>query len=295
MTLDRILTFSTLVTTLLTGAFSLGCALEHGEGAAPDEPALGEVESPLNLARWFASWGTTNGPDLDLGPSTDRTCFLAGVAGNLNVGWGWDHAGRESEAAVWIKDSRWIMTAAGGHDYDDVVMNNPVNAHAICIGTTTNRVIFYTGGAGGSVNNKVVIAPVTANRQCFLHDISGYSGTWWDSNARVKVFKENGNWVMESANLGTSDGIPNLGAVCVDVPAGTWVGTGSWGASNPGVFTANIEFEGTAAACGLTGISGPLKANEWDDGAMINWPASSPGTWTMRLEDGKTGFVTCVE
>ncbi|MGN6105232.1 MAG: hypothetical protein ACTHU0_09030 [Kofleriaceae bacterium] len=293
--MDRIVGRSSLALGVMSGSLLLGCAAGlDEEGGELDDESLAEVESSLSLGRTFASWGTTNGPDLDIGPASTQTCFLAGVAGNLNAGWGWDHGGRASEAGLTITNGRWILTSAGGLDYGDVVMGNTVNAHVVCVGTTANRTFYSDGGAGGSVNRKKVLEPVAANRQCFLRQVSGYSGTWASSSARVKLIQENGNWVLESANLGVSAGIPYLGAVCFDIPAGTWVGTGSWGAANPGSGTFNVLGEATAGACGLTGIQGPLKNNEWDDGAMITWPSSSPGTWTIRVEDGKTGFVTCL-
>lgn len=54
-------------------------------------------------------------------------------------------------------------------------------------------------------------------------------------------------------------------------------------------------FEGAPGICALSGVSGPLKYNAWDDGAMITWPAKSPGNWTIQVKNGKTGFVTCLD
>jgi hypothetical protein len=69
-----------LVTMLLRASGALGCAIE----AVPeDEPV---VQTEQAFGRWFWSWGTTAGPDLDLGSDANKTSFLAGVAGNLSVG-----------------------------------------------------------------------------------------------------------------------------------------------------------------------------------------------------------------
>lgn len=288
---------------VLSSCLMMGCAMDGedtsgADDAGVDEPgadSLGSAESALALSRGFWSWGTTNGADLDLGPAAGQTCFLAGVAGNLNAGWGWDHGGRASTAGVYVANGRWYLAGRGGLNYGNVVMNNPVNAHAVCIGTAKNRITYFDGGAGGSVNHVKVLEPVKANRQCFLARVSGYSGTWFSSAARVRLLKQNGSWVLDSANLGVSAGIPLMSAVCVDIPAGTWVGTGNWGAGNPGTVNAITLFEGAPGICALSGVSGPLKYNAWDDGAMITWPAKSPGNWTIQVKNGKTGFVTCLD
>ena len=276
---------------LLSSCLLFGCALDAGEG----DDELGHAESALSLSRGFASWGTTNGSDLDLGPAAGQTCFLAGVAGNLNEGWGLDNTGRPSMAGVHIASGHWWLAGRGGLGANNVVLNNPVNAHAVCIGTDVHQTTYYDGGKYGSVNHIKILEPVTANRECFLREVSGYTGSWSSSAAHVRVMKQAGNWVLESSNLGVASGVPWLTAICVDIPAGTWVGTGLWAASNPGTYTANILYEGSPGVCGLNGVTGPIKNNDWSDGAMIDWPASSPGTWTMTVKNGKTGFVTCLD
>jgi len=278
---------------LVSSCLLFGCAMDPADGAGDEE--LGEAESALSLSRGFASWGTTNGPDLDLGPAAGQTCFLAGVAGNLNAGWGWDHGGRPSIAGVHVSGGHWWLTGSGGLDYGNAIINNPVNAHAVCIGTDTHQKTYHDGGAGGAVNHQVTLEPIAANRECFLREVTGYSGTWFSSAASVRLLKQSGNWVLASSNLGVSAGIPWITAICVDIPAGTWVGTGNWGAGNPGTVNGITLFEGAPGVCGLTGVSGPLKNNNWDDGAMITWPASSPGNWTIQVKNGKTGFVTCLD
>lgn len=287
--------FLSLASTLASSTLALGCMTElDGTEDTTGDEALGEIESSLSLARWFWSWGTTAGPDVDIGPASDRTCFLAGAAGNLNAGWGWDNGGSPSIAGVRISGGRWLLSGTGGRDEGNTVIGNPVNARAVCIGTTANRTMYSDGGPGHFLNHKMYLEPVKAGRTCMLARVSGYSGSWSSSSARVQLIQQNGSWYLESANIVMNAGIPRIDVVCVDLPRGTWVGTGSWGAANPGSGTFPVLSEATAGVCGLTGISGPMKYNEWDDGAMLAWPASSPGTWTIRVEDGKRGYVTCL-
>jgi hypothetical protein len=274
---------------LLGGVLLSSCAVDTGD------ESLGSVESEISGGRWYASWGTTNGPTLDITTgsqgvvTSDWTCFLSGVAGNLNAGWGWDHPGRWSEASVDLVGGHWILTGEGGADYGNVPMNNPVNARAVCVHNVTNRFWTSMGGAGGSVNQKITLGTATANRVCMLNDVTGYSGSWISGSARAKVFKENGNWVFETANIGTSAGIPFFSAVCFDLPAGTWVGTGTWFAgTNMPILT-----EGGPGECGLSGIAGSFSVNSWTNGDWIDWPDTYPGVWTIDVGSGKTGFVTC--
>jgi hypothetical protein len=48
-------------------------------------------------------------------------------------------------------------------------------------------------------------------------------------------------------------------------------------------------------ACALTGVQGHFTANDWSDGAVINWPPAIPGWWTLSLKNGKKAWVTCVQ
>lgn len=293
----------TLQISFLSTLSLFGCGIDEEPRSTGDETTvdnqgadeLGTAQSALSLSRGLWGWGTTNGSDLDIGSAVGQTCFLAGVEGNLNAGWGWDHGGRASTAGVYMANGRWYLAARGGLDYGNVVINNPVGANAVCIGTDKNRKVYSQGGAGGSVNATKILEPVVANRQCFLARVSGYSGTWFSSSASVRLLKQNGNWVLSSSNLGVTAGIPFLNAVCVDVPAGTWVGTGALGTGNPGTATATMLAEAGPGVCGLTGVSGPLKYNAWGDGAMLSWPARSPGNWTIQVKNGKSGWVTCLD
>ena len=284
-----------LVACLWSSAGSLlwGCAA--ADDAAAHEN-VGEAQSALSLSRGFWSWGTTNGQTIDIGSAANQTCFLAGVAGNLNAGWGWDHGGRPSQAGVGIDgNGHYFVVASGGLDYGNVVMNNPVDGKVVCIGTSANRKSYSQGGAGQGVNETTTLEPIKANRQCFLSYVSGYSGTWASGSARAQVLQQGANWVLETANLGVSAGIPAFGAVCVDLPANTWSGTGAKGVGNPGSVTVNMLGEATPGACGLTGIQGPIANNSWTDGVLLNWPAKSPGEWTLTVVNGKTGWVTCID
>ena len=48
-------------------------------------------------------------------------------------------------------------------------------------------------------------------------------------------------------------------------------------------------------ACALTGAQGHFTANDWTDGALINWPSVFPGYWKVALKNGKKVWVTCMQ
>ena len=138
---------------------------------------------------------------------------------------------------------------------------------------------------------------VTSKRQCFLTGVWGVGASWMHSTDHVRVTNDGTNWwidgAVETSQLGNSRGYAS--AMCVDMPTGTWVGTGVWGAGDSSL----IDRE-----CGLGFHRDGLRthrstrrfmANDWTDGALINWPSSIPGWWTLSLKNGKKAWVTCMQ
>jgi len=247
-----------------------------------------------SLGRWFASWGTTNGDDALLGPISDRTCFLSGVAGNLNAGATTWQVGWPSAARVLQKNQGWFLRARGGGNNSGYAIGNPVLAHAVCITAVANRTNNVTWQSDWG---KTFLAAVTPNRQCFLTGVWGVGGSWMSNTDHVRVTNDGSNWwidgTVNTSSLGNSRGYAS--AICVDMPANTWVGTGVWSVADPGSTTFNAGWDSTGMACALTGVQGHFTANDWSDGAVINWPAAIPGWWTLSLKNGKKAWVTCVQ
>jgi hypothetical protein len=246
------------------------------------------------LGRWFYSWGTTNGPDANLGPADDRTCFLSGVAGNLNAGDNSYGPGWPSKAQVSIYNGGWWLRASGGGNWAGNPIGNPVLAHAVCINTVAGRTpnVKWQSDWGPTL-----VAPVTPKRRCFLTGVWGVGASWMDGDDYVRVTNDGTNWWIDGAvntsQLGSSHGYAS--AMCVDMPTGTSVSSWTWYTNDPGSWTPNVGYDSTGMACALTGVQGHFTANDWTDGALINWPSSFPGYWKVALKNGKKAWVTCMQ
>ncbi len=272
----------------LLACVSMGVACSASESDGEGNGATTEVQSALS---WRTAWSWGSVDDLlDMGPSSNRTCVLSGVAGNLSAG---DDC-CASAAAIARKSDNLLTVGGAGHSVGGLV-NAPVEGHAVCVASATNLVTVILNPKDSSVT----LGPVTAARQCFLSGVWGTAGAWASSNAYARVTNDGTNWFLQS-NLNTVFTGDNWGAMatCFDVPAGTWVGTGVWNAPDPGTVTANIGWDSspvTLMACGLTGIQGHFTANDYSDGALINPPSAFPGWWTMTLKNGKKAWVTCLQ
>jgi hypothetical protein len=285
-----------IVATSLVGCGGLDDAHDTADNPTGGQP-LAQAQSNLSVARWFYSWGEATGPDADLGPDTDRTCFLSGVAGILQIDYHCSipDCNNGSMAGVYRSNGHWYLRAHNPTPW-------PVNARAICIGTVANRTDPVTWSSGAAA---VPVAPVTANRQCFLTKVTGGSENWVYEGEGVGLVRKNNPlalnatwWYLTgtvSADLFTGDKA-TASAACVDMPAGTTVTSFDPPAvPDPGSHTTNLVYDSAGALCGLRGVSGPFVGDSWTDGALISWPASFPGTWTLSLTNGKGAHVTCMQ
>jgi hypothetical protein len=301
-TASRLGGLTSVIAALLSCAVVSGCAMQTNQS---DNESTGDTSQALS-AFWRASWGTTQASiynAADLGPIAGRTCFLAGVAGNLSAGEQWSSRGVMSEAAIEQHNGHYWLVAGGGADAFGAFYNNPVNAHAACVYTKP------TGGASlnGLGEGQTVIASVAPGRQCFLDGIYSVTGLWTSAADYVKVWHDNTNWYLSTNmtkqgqinGVGDSFGFLNASAVCLDAPAGASIRfPPSISADDPGYTNYKfLAWEGdTAASCGLTGIQGHFTANDWNDGAMLNWPsASNPEWWSATVENGKTAWSACIK
>src|SRR5262245_41269975 len=101
--------------TLLLFATCAGCTGQVAENV--EEEPTGEQQSDLST-RWYYSWGTTDGPEVDTHVSTSQaTCFLNGIAGNLSAGdlpSSANYDAQRSEASVFEQNGTWWIHAQGG-------------------------------------------------------------------------------------------------------------------------------------------------------------------------------------
>lgn len=158
----RSLALSCLTAGLVT---STACTMNAGDdGSDPARaPITNETTQPIN---WLTvgSWGTPGnaGPDLDIGPSNDRTCFLTGVVGSLKAypgpyqspAFGPD---TRASAGVYEVEGRWKVETRAG--------NGPgVAAQVACIAYAANRT--WLGVLESPNSLTATWVPATPNRQC---------------------------------------------------------------------------------------------------------------------------------
>ena len=258
-------------------------------------------------------WGTTSDlTGLKTGPTSDSTCFLSGVAGNLSLGYEKGFGGSqavESTARVgekpWPTGHYWLVAHGGAytnHLNERAWAGNPVRAQATCFWTTTNvHEAIWTSGTQASPSWPVKVADLAPNRQCFLSRVDGVHGAWKSSTTFARVAKRTAvdathpapGWYIET-NLESdpySGSHTRVGGRCVDFPAGTVLSSGAVsGQSNVGITSGSA-----VKACALTGITGAFNQDSWTNGALIHPPSSVNGNWSMSVSGGKTGAFTCAQ
>jgi hypothetical protein len=261
------------------------------------------------------SWGTTrdlNG--VDIGSTSNRTCFLSGVAGNLNagatLGFGCGLLGEESVARVsekWPSNGHYWLVAHGGactNQQDQRVWDdNPVNAQATCVFDPPSNVTEGYWQQGPPVRITGLNAPGDKVRRCFLSGLWGIAGAWNSSSRYARVKKvttpdethPTTGWYVE-ANLPTGgDGShPRVEARCMDFPEGSTVTVGTTPLSSE-TDTQAITSGTGVRACALMGIKGAFNVNSWTNGVAMNTPAQPTGNWSLTVTGGKTATWACVE
>src|SRR5262245_23097904 len=208
------------------------------------------------VGRWFFSWGTTNGPDLQLVLTKNATCFLSGVAGNLSAGT-IEGKGWRSEASVFEKDNFWMLRARGGGNKDGAAINNWVNAHAVCIFLAVNHKTNKTSVVDGG---KAFLANVKPPLQCFLSGILGGSGNWTNNSDYVRVTEDGTKWHIEGISSFNPDK-PWVSAICVDMPPGAQPSPAEYSVNDPSQKNFFIGNDIAGVACALTGVRGRFTAN----------------------------------
>jgi hypothetical protein len=302
---------------LFLGALSTGCVADPDQSEIDDEDTIGETQDPLT--GWTAwSWGTTTDlVGISISSSTQMTCVLSGVAGNLNAGQVFGGSANEpSVAEVRWGSSNYTLLAHGGAyaDYsnDPVFANNPVAARSTCF--------FATSGDGGTWQSQSKNYPPSwpvwitglgeSNRQCFLSGITGVVGAWTGTEggtpyARVvKVTSADSThpsagWYVES-NLHDEEphgSHAEVRGTCVDFPSGTIFSSGMVYATEGGTTSVPIGLGMGSGikGCALTGVTGALTVNNFTDGALITAPATLDGTWSITVKNGKQANWACAK
>jgi len=262
-----------VIAVALAGA---GCAVEDDgadDGAAAQ---VGEAEQAVS-AFGIWSWGCASGPcAIDLGTATNRTCFLAGVWGNLQ------HAGTYSQVDVVRAPNitgqlRWGL---------QVVHNGqPLGGTAVCIpGAVAATATWHNGQA------EVSLGAGNATRRCFLSSVRNTNGFTATSDF-VRVRKVGSTWFVGGNQQPGRDVVAS--AVCVDVPSthaefGLVVGNGGELLDRP-----LQDNNPSGWACGLRLIGGHFTANDFHDGVWLDYNGGI-SMWEANGVNGKSLTAACV-
>ena len=177
-----------------------GCVTE-------DELELTETEQDLSWMTWVV-YGTSDGSELDMGPTSDRTCFLTGIRGSLS----------DSEAGAFR-----VWDAARGQERWKVRTKTSATALGVrvmvgCIRAVEGRVQLRVSASHDDRNPSTKIDD-RPTRQCFLQNLRTESSDGFVS-ARLERYPDWQTDRMEwSLYLANTSGQTTATAVCVDVPS----------------------------------------------------------------------------
>ncbi|MFY0533201.1 hypothetical protein [Nannocystis pusilla] len=205
-------------------------------------------------------------------------------------------------------DDHYYLVAHGGayrnNTNDLVSYDNLVQGQATCIYTTRDR----KAGSWKSGQNPVKIADLTSAtelgyRRCYLNGVTGVNASWNSSSsyARPKVRHD---------RLGSPDDrlvrrrraprhrLRRLRPGRRDLhhlPLGTTFTSGAVSAG-PGTTNSDTLTSGSDVnACWLTEIYGALNVNDVSDGAVMTFPGTPTGNWTLTVKNGKTAHWECAQ
>jgi hypothetical protein len=262
---------------LSLAAFAGGC-LSGASGEGEDETAenLPTMEVQQALGVWTFSWKCAGSCTLDLGTPTNRTCFLAGVRGDLT--------GKITQPILTslvrvVLDGNWSLEVRSA-------LGNRLAGDAICVDTAVNRTSKYTWSSGAA---STPMGAGTAARRCFLTDVYNYDSFKLNTDyARVWKDSFTGTWYL-NGNLSGMYGA-TVGAICIDVSAdfGSWL----WTSGDPGSRLEDLAHDPGGVACAMTGLGGHFTANDYSDGVQIKYDIGT-SYWQQQTVNGKSAWSNC--
>lgn len=236
-------------------------------------------------ANWNYSWGDTKFSKADIGTAAGRACFMSGVAGYLTTN-KWPEGSSQNGAGVAINTSTNHYEIFVQPAFDGVTLQT----WARCMNTTslTPEVTWLAG------QPKAILAPVTANRRCFLTRLTTGRGLGFEHggfqslNDGVWIGNDGVNWYID----GSQSGLVWAHARCIDVTQDfgqffAWANEGS-SSTVPTVSATN------GSTCLLTQVSGKLATtNDWDAGPHVTLNTAY-NFFDFHAKNGNGGRVRCV-
>lgn len=253
-----------------------GCAFEAGAevdpGVADGDIAMEQQEFS---GAWVYSWTDNEDSYVDIGSAGEHTCFLSGVSGYLG---GTDNVNR-GVSVTQVGQAYRLRVDTGGGKW--------VRGEAVCVSGYAGR-RWPVGGWLG--NSPTIVAPVTANRRCFLNKVIAAGGAFRSAQDTVRVWSDGVNWLIGKSQ---ADGMVNAEAICLDVTQdhGSWSYFANPGGTYVGAMASNTNPSGVV--CGLTEAKGAFLTSAGGDGISIGYN-SGLARWEMTVKNGKQGWGNCI-
>jgi len=278
------------------------CTLDD---SAVDDEETGSAEQGISGWAVGAIGTTTTTTGFDTGWSTSNsTCVLTAVLGNLREGGWWSVGDVASEASVKrMANGHWGIFGHGGA-YEHTAANNPVMAGAVCVPFPPTSSGHWrsqdTGSGPPALPSR--FADLAPTRRCFLTAVFsdwGNFGQFADSVQAVRIeagetdgtHPTTGWYVQGTLTSNPYNGAPaGATATCVDFPAIA----GEWGGAFGGATNTMTTGSGTKM-CGLTGIFGAFNVNSFSNGVALNAPSAQNGNWTMTVASSKFATANCIQ
>ncbi|MFI5302830.1 MAG: hypothetical protein ACHREM_32475 [Polyangiales bacterium] len=269
---------------------ALGCAVAPaGDETQKSGESVGATTEAFG-GYWVYTQNVYSATSLDLGVDTNKSCFLAGVSGNLSSWAGLETVTQGTYIAVDRRNGHYFLDISPSADGASVA-GIEVGAKAICLPTVTNRTapVFHIEGYSNAA--PTLLAPATKGRQCFLtgiqntYNFSDPKQAFQHAGDSLRVYQSGGNWYL------TATGVAAGYAACVDVNGAynPW----EWIAPSSGTINEPLASTSGGVQCLLSGIGGNFQqGNSWADGVDIGLKSSAQ--WQMTVSNGKTGWSTCV-
>ena len=255
-----------LATAALVASATAGCAVQADgspkQGAAAEERNPGAnlpVREDYGLIYAFSQEASADTfQSADMGASSGRTCFLAGVTGSI-VAAQFPEQNTQAGVTVDVTNGEYALDVQAGE--------GNLKGFARCVNSTAGRTAAVTWHSGQSA---LSLGDVTATRQCYLTGIqtstvyppqpSGFTAT----KDLVKVWNDGSKWYVG----GDVKGWAWATARCMDVNTFEGVWDYDWESTTQ----LNGELTDTSGSnCFLQGLGGNFEFNTgYEQGAYIS-------------------------
>jgi hypothetical protein len=267
------------------------------------------------------SWGTTrdwNGLAIGMGSPSTTACVLSGVMGDLSHGEEYASSvgmcstqGRKATAQIQFNS---VLLAHGGScgrpSIGTIYYDNAVGAQATCFWKELSNHGFWVPPGNIAYQNdhftpiwKIPNLDYKPERVCFLTGLQGVNNTWNDPNTYAGLRKVSspdlthptaGYYVESSLQIVWPDEEAFIYYGCIDFPTNHIITVGTTPFSATTKQTTTITTGTGVKACALTGVRGKFNVNSWDDGIIMNFPATLDGNWSLTVSAGKQASWVCV-